>query len=108
METDVIIENNGPNQDDLEIHAAIMALNQSFRVDGYNVGDPRGALTVHGGIIQEFRGPVGTGYLNGEEVVVVTGYSKDYHYDDRLYYMPPPGFFQTGSYKRLTWKEVQA
>nr|MBC8450769.1 hypothetical protein [bacterium] len=78
------------------------------RVDGYNVGDPRGTLTVHGGIIQEFRGPVGTGYLNGEDVVVVTGYSKDYHYDERLYYMPPPGFFQTGSYKRLTWKEVQA
>lgn len=106
--SDVIIENNAPNQDDLEVHAALMALNQSFRVDGYNVGDPRGTLTVHGGIIQEFRGPVGTGYLNGEDVVVVTGYSKDYHYDERLYYMPPPGFFQTGSYKRLTWKEVQA
>jgi hypothetical protein len=105
--SDVIVENNEPNQQDCVIHAAIMAMNQSFRVDGYNVGDPRGTLTIHGGLVQEFRGPVGTVELTGEgnEVHLLTGYMKDYHYDYRLRQMPPPGFFQTGTYKRLVWRD---
>jgi hypothetical protein len=105
--SDVIVENNEANQTDCVIHAAIMAMNQSFRVDGYNVGEPRGALTIHGGLVQEFRGPVGTVVLTGEgsDVRVVTGYEKDYHYDYRLRDMPPPGFFQTGTYKRLVWRD---
>jgi hypothetical protein len=104
---DIIVENNEANQTDCVIHAAMMALNQSFRVDGYNVGEPRGDLTIHGGLVQEFRGPVGTVVLTGEgnEVQVVTGYRKDYHYDCRLRDMPPPGFFQTGTYKRLAWRD---
>lgn len=105
--SDVIVENNEANQEDCVIHAAVMAMNQSFRVDGYNVGEPRGALTVHGGLVQEFRGPVGTVVLTGEgsEVQIVTGYRKDYHYDYRLRDTPPPGFFQTGTYKRLAWRD---
>ena len=105
--SDVIVENNEANQQDCVIHGAIMAMNQSFRVDGYNVGDPRGTLSIYGGLVQEFRGPVGTVVLTGEgsEVQVVTGYRKDYHYDYRLRDMPPPGFFQTGTYKRLAWRD---
>jgi hypothetical protein len=104
---DIVVENNEANQTDCVIHGAMMALNQSFRVDGYNVGDPRGDLTIYGGLVQEFRGPVGTVVLTGEgsEVQVVTGYRKDYHYDYRLRDLPPPGFFQTGTYKRLAWRD---
>ncbi|MBN2565628.1 MAG: DUF4900 domain-containing protein [Candidatus Eisenbacteria bacterium] len=105
--SDIVIENNEPNQSDLTIHAAMMALNTSFRADGYNVGDPRGTLAVYGGIVQQVRGAVGTGWLDADgNVTVVTGYEKDYHYDYRLRDMPPPGFFQTGNYKRLCWREL--
>ena len=105
--SDIIVENNAANQQDCVIHGALMALNQSFRVDGYNVGEPRGDLTIYGGLVQEFRGAVGNVVLTGEgsEVQVVTGYAKDYHYDYRLRDMPPPGFFQTGTYKRLAWRD---
>jgi len=105
--SDIIVENNEANQQDCVIHGAIMALNQSFRVDGYNVGEPRGDLTIYGGLVQEFRGAIGTVVLTGEgsEVQIVTGYRKDYHYDYRLRDMPPPGFFQTGTYKRLAWRD---
>jgi len=105
--SDIILENNTPNQSDLEIHAAMMALNTSIRADGYNVGDPRGTLTIYGGLVQQVRGAVGTGYLdeNGE-AVILTGYAKDYHYDYRLRELPPPGFFQTGTYKELAWRDV--
>lgn len=105
--SDIILENNEPNQNDLEIHAAMMALNTSIRADGYNSGDPRGTLTVYGGLVQQVRGPVGTGYLDADgNAVVESGYAKDYHYDYRLRELPPPGFFQTGTYKELAWRDI--
>ena len=101
--------NNRANRDDCVIHAHMIATSTSFKVAQWANGRPRGVLSVYGGICQKFRGPVGTGYLRGDTVVVNTGYSKDYHYDDRLAFMPPPGYelyLQIGRYKILTWREV--
>ena len=70
------------------IDAAILAINHSFIVDHYNCGAPLGTLTVNGAISQKFRGPVGT----SSGGTVVTGYGKDYNYDDRLRYQEPPHF----------------
>lgn len=69
---------------DLEIHAAILALNHSFVVDNWFCGADLGDLTVEGAIAQRYRGPVGT---SGG-----TGYIKDYHYNDRLKFREPPYF----------------
>jgi hypothetical protein len=107
--TDITVANNEPNQDDCVIHAAMIAINNTFRVANWNTGSPRGALTVWGSIIQDFRGSVGTGYWDGDEMVILTGYEKDYHYDQRLRDITPPSFiefFQTGKYVRLAWREV--
>lgn len=76
----------GSNQD-LEIDAAILSLTHTFIVDNYNCGI-LGTLTIKGAIAQEFRGPVGT-YSNGTKV---TGYTKNYSYDDKLKYRSPPNF----------------
>lgn len=106
---DIVIHNTVPNNDDCVIHAHMIALNTSFKAENYNVGDPRGYLTVYGGIVQQYRGIVGTAYLLNGEAVVLTGYAKDYHYDYRLQDMQPPGYydiFQTGIFKRLAWREV--
>jgi hypothetical protein len=70
------------------IEAAILSLQHSFTVDNYYCGHPIGTLTVKGVIAQKFRGPVGTGGSTG----AVTGYVKDYQYDDRLAYRSPPNF----------------
>jgi hypothetical protein len=75
------IENGGPGA--LQIDAAILALNHSFIA-----GSPLGILTVNGAIAQKFRGTVGT-HSGG---TVVTGYSKDYNYNDTLRYREPPYF----------------
>lgn len=108
--TDITVEWNEATSDDCVIHAALMALDNSFRVENWNVGDPRGTLTVWGSIIQSFRGSVGTGYIDEDgSLVVVTGYEKDYHYDLRLQDNLPPAFYQfaqTGMYVRLAWNEV--
>lgn len=72
----------------LTIDAAILALQHSFIVDNFNCGAMLGNLTVNGAIVQRFRGPVGTGGNSP-----VTGYLKNYAYDDRLKYLSPPYLF---------------
>jgi type II secretory pathway pseudopilin PulG len=70
------------------IDAAILALSQSFIVDNWDCGTPRGKLTVTGTIAQKWRGPVGT----SSGGAAATGYIKNYKYDDRLRYTSPPQF----------------
>lgn len=83
---------NGSNEagstSNIEIYAAILAVNHSFIVDNYNCGSPLGQLTVHGAIAQIFRGVVGL-HSGGS---VTHGYAKNYVYDDRLQVESPPYF----------------
>ena len=71
----------------MNIDAAILSLRHSFIVDNWSCGSPKGNLSVHGAIAQEFRGPVATG-----GAIITHGYVKDYWYDDRLAYLSPPYF----------------
>jgi hypothetical protein len=89
------LRNNGRDCDNapgtlnnVQIDAAIMALNHSFMVDNYFCGGPIGTLEVNGTIIQKYRGPVG----QSSSGTVVNGYIKDYNYDDRLKTRQPPHF----------------
>jgi type II secretory pathway pseudopilin PulG len=70
----------------IEIDAAILAINHSFIVDSYNCGAELGNLTVKGAIAQKYRGAVGT---SGG-----TGYLKNYEYDERLHTIAPPSFIE--------------
>ena len=44
----------------LTIDAAILALNQSYLVNNWTIGNPNGTLIVYGSIDQDYRGAVGT------------------------------------------------
>jgi hypothetical protein len=80
-----------PNRGTITVHAAILSLNHSFGVELYNLGQPLGDLQVFGSISQKYRGAVGSaGSVGG--VAWRTGYLKDYSYDTRLRYAPPPYF----------------
>ena len=70
------------------IHAAILTVKHSFRVQTYERGAPLGTLSVFGTIGQLYRGAVGT--FSGSSPS--TGYSKDYTYDQKLRYTSPPHF----------------
>ena len=76
------------SQSNIEIYAAILAVNHSFIVDNFSCGAPLGKLTLHGAVAQVFRGTVGT--HSGE--TVVSGYNKNYSYDERLEVESPPYF----------------
>ncbi len=97
----IIIRDNAPNRDDVIINASILTLDDSFTVQNYNSGSPRGDLTIWGSLSQKERGPVGTFSWWG-----TTGYEKDYHYDTRFISTPPPYFPVTGQYHFNYWKEV--
>jgi hypothetical protein len=71
---------------DPKIDAAILTLQHSFEVQQYDVGTKLGAIKIYGSIAQRFRGIVGQSGSTG------TGYLKDYNYDSRLRYAPPPYF----------------
>ncbi len=96
----------GANTDtaDETVMAAIMALDESFTVENYSSGSPRGNMVIYGGLIQKRRGPVGT--FNPSTQQTVTGYSKDYSYDPRLMDNPPPAFPTTGEIDKISWAEI--
>jgi hypothetical protein len=78
--------NAGSARTNLEVDAAIVASQGSFLVEDWGSGPQLGVLTVDGGMIQRFRGPVGcTGCSTSQ-----SGYLKDYNYDQRLVTLAPP------------------
>ena len=100
-EDDVMISQSAPF--DIQVYASIMALEDSFMVENWDIGPARGTLQVYGGIIQVERGPVGT--FSGATGQKLSGYSKNYIYDPRLINTPPPFYPTTGDYISLSWKE---
>jgi hypothetical protein len=84
---------------DLTIQASIMALDESFSLDNYNDGSPKGDLNLLGGIIQQKRGPMGT-FSGGQ---VRSGFNKQYEYDERLMRMNPPSFPRESFFSIVHW-----
>ncbi|MBD3348550.1 MAG: DUF4900 domain-containing protein [Candidatus Eisenbacteria bacterium] len=98
---DIIVADTWANRNDVEIHAHMLALWKSLKVEDYNQGSPRGDLTIWGGVAQYKRGPVGTFNKWG----MSSGYNKDYHFDSRLSGWSPPGYPQTNRYIQVSWTE---
>ena len=54
-----------------------------------------------------WEAPVGTGWVDGRgRVHVLSGYRKDYQFDDRFSEDAPPYFLSTGEYQRISWTEI--
>jgi hypothetical protein len=87
------------------INAAILAVNHSFTVPYWQRGSSLGTLSVTGAIAQRFRGPVGTNSGGS----VITGYAKNYVYDQRLRYLSPPKFLDpiASAWGVAVWREIR-
>lgn len=92
----------------MEIDGSMVALNTSFGVESYNVG-LKGTLIVYGAITQYRRGPIGT--FNSVTGAKVSGYTKNYIYDDRmgsaapLYYPPAKDAANRIIYVKILYRE---
>ena len=103
---DILILDNEANRTDVSIHGSIMALTGSFRVENYHDGGPRGSLRLYGGRIQQYRGPISTGWVDMYGMPhVLTGYNKIFTFDPRFYDTCPPYFIATGQYEMVSWSE---
>ncbi|MFA5146464.1 MAG: hypothetical protein WC515_03695 [Candidatus Omnitrophota bacterium] len=106
-QNNVLVDINAPFN--MEIDAYIVALNSSFSVQGYD-SVLKGTLTLYGGMTQQRRGGVGT--FNASTNQKVSGYTKNYMYDDRfanvapLYF--PPAVDSNGRivYLKIVWSEL--
>jgi Tfp pilus assembly protein PilX len=78
----------------IEVDALMLSDTDSIVAQNYDKGPQLGTFKVVGGLIQNFRGTVGT---SGS---ATTGYTKLYTYDDRLRGLIPPHFSQPGT---ITW-----
>jgi hypothetical protein len=89
----------------VDVHAAILTVKHSFRVQAYRYGEFLQDLTVYGSIGQQYRGIVGT-FSGGNGV---TGYEKDYTYDQKLRYTSPPHFLDpvASAWGVNTWAECE-
>jgi Tfp pilus assembly protein PilX len=97
--------NMAGSKTNIEIQAAILTLQHSFSVQMYYRGSPLGSLKLFGSFAQRFRGPVGTNSSGGS---IASGYLKDYTYDTRLRYAPPPYFLDPvrSGWSQKTFGEV--
>lgn len=94
---------------DLTVQAVMFAGGETSSGSIYNKywdTSPRQQSAFHllGGLLQAQRGPVGT--FNPSTGAIVSGYTKDYHYDTRLSDIPPPYFPTTGKFVRVGWQKV--
>lgn len=77
-----------------EIEAAIHASSWSFRLQNWRTGGALGLLKVHGSIAQKFRGVVA---MEDEIGALVSGYKKDWSYNETLTRARPLLFPALGS-----------
>ncbi|MCD4781485.1 MAG: DUF4900 domain-containing protein [Candidatus Omnitrophica bacterium] len=90
---DVRIGSSAPN--DVEIHGIVLGRNGIFTVDNYNdtgVG-PRGTATLLGGVITQFYGAFGL--FNGSTGSQLSGYGRNFVYDERTLMGKSPPYFPT-------------
>jgi len=101
-EGDVVIDDDAhrdSGSSDININATIMALGESFSVEDYSRGSPRGTINLIGGIQQDERGAVGT-FSGGS---IRSGFSKNYQYDKRLQKSIVPPYYPRESFYSLRY-----
>lgn len=107
---DIILGSTSPSS--VEIHSTLMAsaTNKSVYVENYSTASPKGDATILGGIIEYSYGAFGT--FDSSTGTAKTGFGRNFIYDERLTYNPPPFFPTTNklqepysSLKKLVWEE---
>lgn len=97
----VLITENAPNQNNINIQASIYVEGIGFGAENYSSRPVSGNINLLGGIIQNTRQAVGT-FNSG---VIKSGFAKQYRYDDRFLVASPPFFPGTGGFEIVSWYE---
>jgi hypothetical protein len=98
-----LITDNTANSHDININASIYVQDNGFGAENYDTRSVDGNINLVGGIIQNTRQAVGT--FNGSTGKYLSGFAKQYRYDDRFLVASPPFFPGTGGYEIVSWYE---
>ena len=85
----VRIGTSAPN--DINIHGTVLSKDKVFTVDNYSSGSPRGTATLLGGAVTNNYGAFGT--FNGSTGLQVSGYGRNFVYDQRMQTGNGPPYF---------------
>jgi len=99
----VIVTDNAANNSDLNIQASILAVNGEFYAENYESRPVAGELNVTGSVVQETRGGLGTFDWSGTGLL--SGFSKDFRFDNRLNTISPPSYPGIRNLQLLSWWE---
>ncbi|MCE1247325.1 MAG: PilX N-terminal domain-containing pilus assembly protein [Firmicutes bacterium] len=104
---DYVVLKTDPNDvRDIEIDAAISALNESFYVDKYYSGQARGELKLFGSLMQKKQGS--TGIFDFSTGKLVRGYSQNFVLDPKFLARPPRNMPVSGKIRVKSWKDAGA
>jgi len=104
-QNNVLITDNNANKGDINIDASVYAETGGFGSENYDTRSLAGTINLYGGIQQNGRLPVGTFHTNGSNLYLISGFLKNYRYDDRLMIASPPGYPNTGMFEIVSWYE---
>ncbi|MEJ2634406.1 MAG: hypothetical protein P8184_03830 [Calditrichia bacterium] len=99
----VVISENGMNNNDVTIQSCIMAMDGSFTAENFSTRPISGKIDFTGSIVQNKRGGVGT--FSSWSGSITHGFNKYYRYDKRLEYMAPPYYPFLRSLRLVSWWE---
>ena len=90
--------------ENIHLHAAIYAQEESFGFEAYDRGEEKGTAYVVGSIAQKYRGPQGMSGLLDKD-----GYKKNYSHDPRFLYDSPPHFPDpvNSGWQSSRWSEIK-
>lgn len=94
----VYITDNEPNNNNIELHASIFSLEKGMGAENPGGRPNSGELRLLGGVQQHKRELVSNPWP-------YHGFSKRYHYDERLMFASPPGYPGTGNLEIVSWFE---
>ena len=104
-QNNVIVSDNLANSTDINVDASIYAETGGFGAQDYNTRPLSGTINLYGGVQQNGRIPVGDYVTNGSNLYLVSGFYKNYRYDNRLLTISPPGYPFTGMFEIVSWYE---
>lgn len=92
-EGDIRIGTSAP--DDIQVHGTILAENGIFQVDNYDdsMAGSRGTATLLGGVVTDNYGAFGL--FNGFTGQQISGYGRNFIYDERMLVGTAPPYFPT-------------
>ena len=104
-QNNVFVSDNLANSTNINVDASIYAETGGFGAQDYNTRPLSGTINLYGGVQQNGRIPVGDYVTNGSNLYLVSGFLKNYRYDNRLLTIAPPGYPFTGMFEIVSWYE---